>query len=184
MKKILICTIAVAMFVACGSKKSKEAYKGDVTIEVPCDGPEYQSDKKAFRAWGEGYSTDMTIARNKALMTARAELATQISSTMKRVADNYASSYQMGMEEEAKSRFQDMTRMVVDQKLNGTRVICDVKTRTQDNKFRCYVVVELGTDDLATEIANKVSNDDKLRIDYEYEKFKDVFNQEMENLGK
>ena len=93
--------------------------------------------------------------------------------------DNYASSYQQGIEEEAKSRFQDMVRNVVDQKLSGTIVVCDKLMRTQDNKFRAYVVVELNGDDLLEDIANKVSNDDKLRIDYEYEKFKKEFEKEM-----
>ena len=93
--------------------------------------------------------------------------------------DNYASSYQQGIEEEAKSRFQDLVRQVVDQKLSGTIVVCDKTMRTQDNKFRCYVVVELNGDDLLQDIANKVANDDKLRIDYEYEKFKKEFEKEM-----
>ncbi len=180
MKKILVIALAGLCLVGCKSKKAtSEAYKGDVEVNVPCTGKEYQSDKKAFRAFGEGYSTDMTIARNKALTNARAELATQIGATIKRMTDNYASSYQQGIEEEAKSRFQDMVRNVVDQKLSGTIVVCDKLMRTQDNKFRAYVVVELNGDDLLEDIANKVSNDDKLRIDYEYEKFKKEFEKEM-----
>ena len=31
---------------------------------------------------------------------------------------------------------------------------------------------------------NRIANDDKLKVDYEYEKFKKVFDEEMENLAK
>lgn len=181
MKKILFFAMVAIMFSGC-AKKAQEAYKGEVDVEIPCSEDKYKSDAKVFRALGEGYSTDMTIARNKALTTARAELATQIGATIKRVTDNYASSYQTGIQEEAKSRFQDLTRVVVEQRLQGTRVVCEKAKRTKDNKFRIYVVVELSSDDLATDILNKVSSDDKLRTDYEYEKFKKVFEEEMKKL--
>ncbi len=179
MKKLLICALAACSLFACGSKE--EISKGDKELSLPCDGPEYQSDSKTFRAWAQGYSTDMNIARNKALTVARAELATQISATIKRVTDNYSSSYQTGVDEEAKARFQDMVRVVVEQKLSGTRVICNKMFETKDGKYRSVVVVELGADDLAIEIQNKVSDEDKMRIDYEYEKFKEVFENEMRN---
>lgn len=71
-------------------------------------------------------------------------MATQINAAIKRVVDNYASSYQMGEDEEAKSKFQDLSRTVVNRELGGTIVICDETTRTPEGKFRCYIVVELG----------------------------------------
>lgn len=178
MKKVLFAVVIALVAVSCASKK-EAAFKGDREVTVPCSGPEFQSTKDVFRASGMGYSNDMQIAKNKALMNARAELATSISNTMKRVVDNYASSYQMGQSEEAKSKFQDLARMVVKQELQGTIVICDKMMQTQEGQFRSYVTVELGGPEIANKIANAVKNDDKLRIDYEYEKFKKVFEEEM-----
>ena len=180
MKKIVLFALLVLLLAGCKSKKpTAEAYKGDVEVEIPCTGKEYQSDKKAFRALAEGYSTDMTIARNKAMTTARADLASQINILVQRVVESYGSSYQMGADEEAKSKFQDMTRQSVEQALSGAVVICDKTMRTKDNKYRVYIVMEVNGNDLASEIANKVKDDDKLRIDYEYEKFKKLFDEEM-----
>lgn len=183
MKKVLLFA-AIALFaVSCASKKDgKKVYKEDVTVTVPCSGKDYQSNSKTFRSLGMGYSTDMQIARSKALQNARAELATQIEATLKRVVDNYASSYQMGTDEEAKSKFQDLSRTVVNGELNGTIVICEETTRTPDGKFRCYIVVESGGPEVAQKVANAVKADDKLRIDYEYEKFKQTFDDEMNKL--
>ncbi len=182
MKRVFICLAVGLITMACGSKKEVAAYKGDVAVNVPCSGKEYRSDKDHLRALGTGYATSMQIARDKALVAARAELGTQVSALMKRVTDNYASSYEIGMDEESKGKFQDLTRQVVNQELNGTIVICDETQRTQDGKFRCYVVVELVGTDLVNKVANSVKNDDKLRIDYEYEKFKEEFEKEMSKL--
>lgn len=181
MKKLFICLAVALMATACGSKK-EVAHKGDVSVTIPCSEKEYRSDKDHLRALGTGYSTSLQIARDKALVAARAELGTQVSALMKRVTDNYASSYEIGMDEEAKGKFQDLTRQVVNQELNGTIVICDETQRTQDGKFRCYVVVEIVGTDLVNKVANSVKNDDKLRIDYEYEKFKEEFEKEMSKL--
>ena len=181
MKKVFICLAVALMVAACGSKK-EAAHKGDVTVNVPCAGKEYRSDKDHLRALGTGYATSLQVARDKALIAARAELGTQVNALMKRVTDNYASSYEIGMDEESKGKFQDLTRQVVNQELNGTMVICDETQRTQDGKFRCYVVVELVGTDLVNKVANSVKNNDKLRIDYEYEKFKKEFEAEMSKL--
>ena len=184
MKKVFLFVAIALLSVGCASKKDKqqEAYKGDVSVTVPCSGKDYQSNSKTFRSLGMGFSTDMQIARSKALQNARAELATQINATIKRVVDNYASSYQMGEEEEAKSKFQDLSRTVDNRELGGTIVICDETTRTPEGKFRCYIVVELGGPEVAEKVANAVKADDKLRIDYEYEKFKQTFDEEMNKL--
>lgn len=178
MKKVFLCLAVAMALAACGTKK-QAAYKGDVAVTVPCSGKEYRSNKDQLRALGTGYSTSLQVARDKALVAARAELATQINVLMKRVTDNYASSYEMGIDEEVKGKYQDLARQVVNQELNGTIVICDETQRTQDGKFRCYLVVELAGTDVMNKVANKVRNDDKLRIDFEYERFKQEFEKEM-----
>ncbi len=183
MKKVLFIAAIIAMTASCASKKATtEAFKGDVEVEIPCTGDDYRTDKDTFRASGMGYSTSMNIAKSKALLNARAELATSINSTMKRVLDNYASSYEMGEEEEAKTKFQDMARSIVNQQLQGTVVICEKMMKTQDGKYRAYVCVELGGPEVINKVNNSVSDEDKLRIDYEYEKFKKVFEDEMSKL--
>lgn len=180
MKKILFFALVAIVAVGCKSKKNvTPVYSGDVEVIIPCTGKEYMTDKETFRASGMGYSNDMNIAKSKALQNARAELATSIESTVKRVTDNYASSYQMGEQEEAKGKFQDLSRTVVNKKLNGTVVICEKMMKTPEGAYRAYVAVELGGPEVVEAISNAVKDDDKLRIDYEYEKFKKVFEEEM-----
>ena len=181
-KKVLFLAMIVVA-ASCGTKKAaSEAFKGDEEVFIPCSGSEFRTDKKTFRATGMGYSTDMNIARSKALQNARGELASSINITVKRVIDNYASSYQMGEDEEGKSKFEDMTRSVVNQELQGSVIICEKIMKTKDKKYRAYVCLALDGPELVEKVNNSVSKEDKLRIDYEFEKFKEVFEEEMSKI--
>lgn len=185
MKKIYYALEIILMFAAigCGSQKKMEKPQGDIEVVVPCSGPEYMTDKQFFRASAMGLSTDMMVAKKKALAEARAELATAVNATIKRVTDNYASSYQMGEEEESKSRFQDLARTVVNELLSGTRVICEKTMKSPDGKYKVYTAIELAGNDVAKSMEGPIKNDDKLRTDFEYEKFKKVLDEEMEKIA-
>lgn len=174
----------VSMLMGCGGQKALVQTQGDVEVVVPCSGPEYMTDKSYFRASAMGFSNDMMMAKKKALAEARAELATSVNAAVKRVTDNYASSYQLGEQEEARSRFQDLARVVVNEKLAGTRVICEKTMKTPEGAYKVYTAVELAGEEIAKSMQNRIQNDEKLRTDFEYEKFKKVFDEEMEKAAK
>ena len=167
--------LTIAVMTSCGSSKpvtqtvQQPTVQQDVEINVPCSGPEFQTNKEYFRA----------IAKKKAMTEARAEIATAINAKVKSVTDSYVSSYQQGENDESKSRYQSLTRTVVEQELSGTRVICEKTMKTPDGKYKVYVSLELAGEEIMNAMANRIKNDDKLRIDFEYEKFKKVFEEEM-----
>lgn len=183
MKKLsfyLMAMLGIAMMSSCGSSKS--ATQGDVEVNVPCSGVEFQTDKEYFRANAMGLSTNMNIAKQKAMTEARASLAAAINAKVRTVTDNYTSSYQQGETDESKNRFQSLTRTVVDQELSGTRVICEKTMKDPKGNYKVYVALELAGNEIMEAMANRVKNDDKLRIDFEYEKFKKVFEEEMNKV--
>ena len=163
--------LTIAVMTSCGSSKpvaqpvQQPAVQQDVEINVPCSGPEFQTNKEYFRASAMGLSTD--------------EIATAIGAKVKSVTDSYVSSYQQGENDESKSRYQSLTRTVVEQELSGTRVICEKTMKTPDGKYKVYVSLELAGQEIMDAMANRIKNDEKLRIDFEYEKFKKVFEEEM-----
>ena len=188
MKKVLfVITLGLAV-VATGCKSKKAVYANDneVEITVPC--AEYQSDAKALRATASAKSPDMNNAKQKAYDAARQELGTQISALIKRVADSYSSSYDTDQAADFRARFMNMSRTVVQQVLQGSHSICDKTTKIANKDgsqmFRHYTAMEVTQSELVQELSNKVSNEDKLRTDFEYEKFKQIFDEEMANFGK
>jgi len=186
MKKIcyLLCIAAASiMLYSCGSSKST-GVDGDVELNIPCQGPEYNTNKEYVRANMPALSTDMGTAKSKALMAARGELATSVNTLMERVAENYNSSYQSGEQEEAKIRTTDMVRTVVRENLKDSRIICEKMMKTKDGKYRCYVAVEVSKEDILSGVNSQLMKDEKLRMDFEYEKFKKVFEEEMSKMSK
>lgn len=185
---MLILAVCVAMAVVSCSKKTVDLSAGDVEVIIPCSGPDYRTNKKHLRASGMGLSGDINIAKKKAMAEATAALASHASSLVERVATNYASSYQMSEAEESKQKFEDMSKIVVKEKLSGISVICEKVMRTQDGKYKAYIALELVGSDLLEGIhqtmTRGMTGENKLRIDYEYEKYKQEFDKEMERLEK
>ncbi len=175
-----ILSIAILTF---GCKSKTGLASSEVEVNVHCTGKEYQSDKSALRSSAVGMSADMMTAKNKSLSMARANLATQMETTLKRVTANYVSSYQTGADEEQKGRYDDMFREVTNQSIQGSRTICEKITKdTKTGQYRAYVCVEVSSESIMSATKNKVSNDAKLRTDFEYERFKKIYEEEMSKV--
>jgi len=184
---------SLALILVMGGCKSKketttvqapEANAGEKLIEVYCSGPEYQSDDNYFRASSVGESADQATSKKKALSNAKADLAGFIETTLKATFDNYVKSSEMNNVEEVLEKYEGLSREVVNQKLNGIKVICEKMTVTKNNTYKSYVAIELSGEDIASAMNQRLSTDDKLFIDYNYEKYKETFDKEMENLKK
>ncbi len=183
--KSILFVAALFACTACGSsKQTVTQVPQDVEIITYCEGPEYMTDGEYFRASGMGFSTSQQLANQKAMSAARATLAAALEVQIKSVTDSYLSSYEVNGDEEARGRYQTRALEVVNQTLTGVRTLCQKTTMSPDGKYKSYVAIELAGNDVATAVATSISNDEKLRTDFEYEKFKDVFEQEMAAYGK
>ena len=175
-KLSLIFSALLAVVAACKSGKSVVASEKEVI--VPCREAVTNGDKKFFRANGMGESQSETVSKEKALMVAQNLLATTISNTVKTVTDRYTNSREVGTREDLESKFESLNRQVVDQTLTGVRVICEKLYKTDDGKYKTYLAVELSADELATKYKETLSKNEKIQVDYDYEKFrKDVFDE-------
>jgi hypothetical protein len=191
-RKITALTLMVVSFgilLLIGGCKSKQKTvqapaSGETRIEVLCSGPEYQSDKEYFRASSIGESMDQATSKKKALSNAKADLAGFIETTLKATFDNYVKDSEMNNVSETLEKYEGLSREVVNQKLNGIKVICEEQTMTKTNNYKTYVAIELAGDEIASAMNQRLSGDDKLFIDYNYEKYKETFDKEMENVKK
>ena len=69
--------------------------------------------------------------------------------------------------------------------------VCDKVTKTENKEgvmYHAYVALELTSNEfleaLTQESNKRISNDEKLRTDFELEKFKKVFEEEMNNFAE
>ena len=77
-----------------------------------------------------------------------------------------------------------MNREVVEQQLTGVRTICEKLMKTGTGSYKTYIALELSASDLVSAYNEKLSKDERLKIDYDYEKFKETFDKEMDKMGK
>jgi len=184
-----ILTVATAIvLVSCGSSKpAKVAYEapiGEKLIEVACTGTKFMDSDKYFRATGINISAMLQVAKNVAISNAKAELAGKISTTVQTVTQNYYNQRNQEMTSSTKAKIESMTIQTVNQTLEGTKTICDITTRVTEEgvnkgKYASYITMEISVEDIATEMGESLSKDEELRVDFEYDKFKEQFELEM-----
>lgn len=175
--------LSIAVMTGCKKKKEVQAPAGEVLINEYCAGEEFFSNAEFFRANGLGESMDQATAKKKALSNARADLASAINTTIKGTIDNYVNSREMNNKEEVEERFEGLTREVINQELKGTKTICQKAVKVTDTgNYKYYVALELSGQDLISAMNDRLGSDDRLKIDYDYEKFKETFNEEMDKL--
>jgi len=169
-------------FTSCKSKQEVSNVKNETLIEVYCSGPDYRSDKNNFRANSIGESSDQVTARKKSMSNAKADLAGLIQTVIKGTTDNYVNSREFNNVEEVEERFESLTREVLNQQLNNIKVICEKQTITKEGRYKTYVAIEMSVDALEEALNNRLSKDQRLKVDYDYEKYKETFDKEMEKL--
>jgi hypothetical protein len=187
MKKLTnlaLIVVAAATFMIEGCKSKEKLPKGETEVAVPCSGPDFFTNKEFFRSNSIGESMDQVTSKKKALTNARNELAQAIQTTVKTVTDNYVNSRTMNNKEELEQRFESLNREVVDQTLSGVRTICEKLVSTPQGNYKTYVALELSADELVSKYNERLSKDERLKIDYDYEKFKQTFDAEMEKMNK
>jgi hypothetical protein len=182
-KTLSLFTVA-SLFVACGSLKnsSKGSSEGETLLEVYCSGDEFLNNKEYFRATGIGESMDQMAANKKARSNAQGELAKTLNSTMKIVTDNYVKSTEVNNKEELTEKFEELSRTVVNQQLEGARKICEKYTKTKEGNYKCYMALELSGKEMLAKYNEKIISDPSIKADYDYEKFKKTFDEEMMKL--
>lgn len=186
MKKLnyvsLVVLIAVALMAGCKGKE--KAPSGEKEVVVPCSGSDYFTTAKFFRANSIGESQDQVTSKKKALTNARNELAQAINTTVKTVTDNYVNSREMNNKEEVEERFESLNREIVDQTLSGIVTKCEKLMKTEQGTYKTYVAIELSAEELVSKYNERLSKDERLKIDYDYEKFKETFEKEMDKMSK
>ena len=172
-----------AALVSCGGSKPSVQDSGlGKEVVVPCSDVDFHSDQKFFRGTGSGTSQDQGTAKNKASLDANSNLAASINRTIKTVTDRYTNDRQIGANSEFEQKFEMLTRDVVNQELNNVATVCS-KSYIKDGKWSYYVAAEVAKDELLNKIKDKISKDQKLQLDYDKQKFENIFNEEMNKLA-
>lgn len=138
MKTKLISLALLVLLASCASnpfgKKVKEPFRGSA----------YESNNRFFRATGKGESSADNIARGKADMDAKTQLAGQVNTTMKQVADQYLGQTENANAADVADKFQSLARQVMNTNLADLRKIGEEKYFNKaENKYTVFMAYEI-----------------------------------------
>jgi hypothetical protein len=107
-------------------------------VNEPFQGNAYESNNRFFRGTGKGVSSQDNIARGKADIDAKAQLAGQVNTTMKQVADQYLGQTENEKGADVADKFQSLVRQVMNTNMADLRKIGEKKF--YNDKTREYSV--------------------------------------------
>lgn len=137
-------SLSLAAFCVLGACASAPGVK----VKEPFQGSSYQSNNRFFRGTGKGQSSADNIARNKADLEAKAQLAGQVNTTVKQVSDQYLGQTQNQKAADVDDKFQSLIREVMNTSIANLRKIGEEKYLNKDNSYTVYIAYEINKTDM------------------------------------
>jgi hypothetical protein len=136
--KFIFAIITLVVLSSCGSspfgQKVKEPFRGNA----------YESNNRFFRGTGKGESSQDNIARSKADLDAKAQLAGQVNTTMKQVADQYLGQTENERAADVADKFQTLVRQTMNTSIADLRKIGEQKYFDKKaNKYTVFMAYEI-----------------------------------------
>lgn len=130
--------IAVLFLSSCASmpfgKKVKEPFQGN----------DYESTNRFWRGTGKASSSQDNIARSKADLDAKAQLAGQVNTTMKQVADQYLGQTENAGAADVADKFQSLVRQLMNTQIADLRKIGEKKFYNEKTKeYTVFIAYEI-----------------------------------------
>lgn len=111
-------------------------------VKEPFSGSKYESNNRWFRAVGKGTSQKDNIAKSKADMAVKTELAGQIETRIKLVADQHFDETGLGDNSEMSEKFASLSRQIVNTQIADLRKIGEEKF-IKDGVYTVFLAYEI-----------------------------------------
>lgn len=130
-------------------------------VKEPFSGSKYESDKRYFRGVGKGQSMDDNIAKNKADLQAKKELAQQVQTRLKVVTDQYLADTETLNSSEINDKFQSLAREVTNTEIADLRKIGNEKYYNGE-QYTVYIAYEIHKKQMLRFMKKKAKADAKM----------------------
>jgi hypothetical protein len=113
-------------------------------VSEPFQGNAYESNNRFFRGTGKGVSSQDNIARGKADIDAKAQLAGQVNTTMKQVADQYLGQAENEKGADVADKFQSLVRQVMNTSIADLHKIGEKKYYNEKTReYSVFIAYEI-----------------------------------------
>jgi hypothetical protein len=113
-------------------------------VNEPFQGNAYESNNRFFRGTGKGSSSQDNIARGKADIDAKSQLAGQVNTTMKQVADQYLGQTENEKGADVADKFQSLVRQIMNTNIADLRKMDEKKYYNEKTKeYTVFIAYEI-----------------------------------------
>ncbi|MEJ0031184.1 MAG: hypothetical protein WDO15_12755 [Bacteroidota bacterium] len=137
MKQLLVLTLLIATASCTSSMLGKK-------VKEPFQGRAYESNNRFFRGTGKGESSQDNIARGKADIEAKGQLASQVQTTVKEVTDQYLGQTSNEAAADVADKFQSLIRETMNTDIADVRKIGEEKYYNEkEKKYTVFMAYEI-----------------------------------------
>jgi len=113
-------------------------------VREPFQGNAYESNNRFWRGTGKGSSSQDNIARGKADIDAKAQLAGQVNTTMKQVADQYLGQTENADAADVADKFQSLVRQIMNTDIADLRKMGEQKYYNEEKReYTVFIAYEI-----------------------------------------
>jgi len=136
----LLVTLTAALASSCSQGGSPAGNR----VKQPFSGSAYESNNRFFRGTGQGVSAKQNIARSKADIDAKNQLAAQVGTSVKAVTDQYLGQTENARAADVADKFQTLVREVMSTELADLRKIGEETYHNPETQaFTVHVAYEI-----------------------------------------
>ncbi|HEY8936879.1 MAG TPA: hypothetical protein VIM65_16750 [Cyclobacteriaceae bacterium] len=133
-------------------------------VNEPFQGDAYESNNRFFRSTGKGVSTKENIARGKADIEAKAQLAGQVNTTVKAVTDQYLNQREKEQgNADVSDKFESLVREVMNTSMADLRKIGEKKfLNDKTGEYSVFIAYEIKKNAMFRYLKKQAKTDQKI----------------------
>lgn len=142
------------------------------TFELPCSDVA-RSDKEYYRQLGIGKDVDLAIAQQTAVQNAKSIIRDRLGEQVKGLATDYSKTFsKSGKGADMEKILEREFTSIVDKALEDADNPCERAAQLPTGEFQYYYVVEIAKKDLTDKMAQAITDNDKLRAEFDRDQFR------------
>lgn len=141
----------------------KSSSQAGEKVKMPFTGNKYESNNRFFRGTGSGVSVKQNIARGKADIDAKNQLAAQVRTNIRAVTDQYLAQTENAEAADVADKFQSLVREVMNTDVADMRKIGEETRYNETTKeYTQYVAYEIKKNAMFRFMKKQAKTDDKI----------------------
>ncbi len=148
-------------------------------VKMPFTGNKYESNNGFFRGTGSGVSVKQNIARGKADIDAKNQLAAQVKTNIRAVTDQYLGQTENAEATDVSDKFQSLVREVMNTEMADLRKVGEETRFNETTKeYTQYVAYEIKKNAMFRFMKKQAKTDDKIN-DVTRKKIDEILDEEI-----